>query len=82
MANVNWKGSLFEDLDPNDSFVIHNSSAYGAVYRKVVIHHVHRPDEHYMMEEATGKLFGSTKSQVKKVDVLVDINREKPSIYQ
>lgn len=83
MAQVNFRGSsvgklLFEDLDLNDSFVIDSPASHGAVYRKV---RKSRTSDYYMMEEATGKLFDPTVSNVKKVNVAVQIDTNKPSIY-
>lgn len=88
MASVNWKAAAvnvptyyFDDLDDNASFKIRSGRSRGAVYRKVVYKDFSGVEHYYMMEEATGKLFEPTASQVEEVFVTVEIGLNKPNIY-
>lgn len=89
---VSWKDSratsklTYSDLDVGDSFVIDTPGSQGAVYTKCV-HRVHSyggvagKDKYFQMEIATGKLFSPTNSAVKRVNVEVEIDVNKPSCY-
>lgn len=89
---VSWKDSrvtsklTYSDLDVGDSFVIDTPSSKGAVYTKCVyrVHSFENLDgknQYYQMEIATGKLFSPTNSAVKRVNVEVEIDVNKPSCY-
>lgn len=93
---INWlksqkpKTLYFKDIQVNEKFVIDTGGSKGAVYTKVENVNGYNVDDsdweneesdHAMMEIATGKLWASTKSPVKLVDVEINIDAEKPSIY-
>lgn len=83
------QGITFSDLQLNDTFSIRSRRSKGAVYRKVRFkQHNTSPssinqytETFYMLEEATGKLFDPTTSEVQKVNVDIVIHAPKPSIY-
>lgn len=85
MAEVHFSNSkkvlYFHDLAVNDNFVVDSLRAQGAVYRKVSLKNNYGGNKTYQMEEATGKLFEPTTSQVKKVNVKVSIEANDPGIY-
>ncbi len=56
------------------------------LYIKVALRHREKHDlkvvsERYMLEIATGKLFPPTKSPVKQVDIEINVDVVKPTIY-
>jgi hypothetical protein len=70
------KKLYFEDLRLNESFRIKNCEA---VYVKV---QVGNDDDYYSYEIQRGKLWVPTKSEVERVPVKVEIDAEKPELYE
>ena len=80
-AKVNFVGYrpvvktlYFNDLVMNDGFKIRNGEA---VYVKTVS----PSGKDYMLEIATGRLWHPTRSEVVKVDIEINVNVPRPSIY-
>ena len=90
-VKVNWENKTvrnlyFSDLQVNQCF--RNINGRGAVYRKVMLNNDITVRDKYlasnvylMMEEATGRLFMPTTSQVEVVQVEVTVKAPKPHIY-
>lgn len=85
---ISWKNTkvttelTYSDLQVGESFYI--NSGKGAVYTKVVYRdrsYTSKKDEYFQLEIATGKLFKPTNSGVRRVNVEVQIDVNKPSIY-
>lgn len=92
---INWlksqkpKPLYFKDIQVNEKFVIDTGNSMGAVYTKVQNMNAYNTqdwtnddDDFGMMEIATGKLWAATKSPVKLIDVEINIDAAKPSIYE
>lgn len=84
-VKVNWekqpgRNLFFSDLHVNQCF--RNVNGRGAVYRKIITNSdVFGQLKHLMMEEATGRVFNPTTSQVELVEVEVTVKASKPYIY-
>lgn len=81
MAKINWKPkspikSDYECLSYGDCFKIDTLRSSGAIYMKTTYDNVD-----CMLELATGKVFSRTYSVIKPVDVEINIDTSKPSIY-
>lgn len=79
---VNWKKHKavptlgYDDLNVGDTFK--NKFGKGAVYMKV---RNHAGATYWMLELETGTLFPPTSSLVELVDCEININDDKPNIY-
>ncbi len=73
----------FGDLDVNDTFKLTTGEAvYVKVSRRVgSTRSFDRHNEEYMLELATGRLFGPSSSPVARVGVTVNVDVPKPSLY-
>ena len=80
---VSWQApnvakTSFDALAVGDTFKIFNAEA---VYVKVNVRPVHADADEGMMELATGTVYPPTSSRVVKVDVEVNVDAKRPSIY-
>lgn len=87
-TNVKWVGEKtkpgirFGDLSVGEYFQIESSLSKGAVYQKVLIDSSITGSQNYaQLEVATGKIFASTNSNVRKVEAETTIYTSKPPVY-